>query len=107
MPRGTRRERWSATPAGRWTPRTSSGGRERLPYTVHDAGVTRAFELADAQKAKADSAGPKTGMQRAPGGPPVQGLQPAPGGQAPGGQAPAAPRAPSPGTASPQPGKKP
>ena len=81
--------------------------RERLPYTVHDAGVTRAFELADAQKAKADSAGPKTGMQRAPGGPPVQGLQPAPGGQAPSTQAPAAPSAPSPGTASPQPGKKP
>jgi hypothetical protein len=80
--------------------------RERLPYTVHDAGVTRAFELATEEKAKADSAAPKTGMQRAPGGPPVPGLPPAPGGQAPGAQAPAAPRAPSPSAPSPQPEKK-
>jgi hypothetical protein len=85
--------------------------RERLPYTVHDAGVTRAYELAGEAKAKSDSSAPKTGMQRAPGGPPVPGLQPAPGGQAPGAsspgsQKPATPSAPSPSPASPQPEKK-
>lgn len=53
--------------------------RERLPYTIHDAGVNRAIELAAEQKAKADSAAPKGAMQRAPGPPPVQGMQPAPG----------------------------
>ncbi|MGN6392230.1 MAG: peptidylprolyl isomerase [Gemmatimonadales bacterium] len=54
--------------------------RERLPYSVHEAGVTRAVELATEMKAKADSAAPKGPMQRAPGGPPVPGLEPAPNG---------------------------
>jgi peptidyl-prolyl cis-trans isomerase D len=53
--------------------------RERLHYTVHDAGVTRAVELATEMKAKADSSAPKGPMQRAPGPPPVPGMQPAPG----------------------------
>ena len=74
--------------------------RDRIPYAVHEAGITRATELATEMKAKADSASPKGGMQRAPGGPPI----PLPGGMAPGGTAPganppapgAAPRAPSP-----------
>jgi peptidyl-prolyl cis-trans isomerase D len=80
--------------------------RERLPYTIHEAGVSRALELAGEEKAKADSAAPKRGMQRAPGGPPVPGMQqappgappapsqPAPGQAAPGGKPPAAPSAP-------------
>jgi hypothetical protein len=84
--------------------------RERLPYAVHDAGVSRAVELATEQKAKADSAAPKGPMQRAPGGPPVQGLPQLPGaGGAPGASAPGA-AAPHPGAAAPapaQPGKKP
>jgi peptidyl-prolyl cis-trans isomerase D len=53
--------------------------RERLPYTIHDAGINRAIEIAAEQKAKADSAAPKGAMQRAPGPPPVPGMQPAPG----------------------------
>jgi len=72
--------------------------RERLPYTIHDAGVARALELATAQKARADSAAPKGAMQRAPGPPPVPGMQPAPG---------AAPAAPAPSASPPQPGKQP
>jgi peptidyl-prolyl cis-trans isomerase D len=79
--------------------------RERLPYTIREAGVGRALELASEQKAKADSAAPKGGMQRAPGGPPVPGMQmppgamPAPGQRAPGQPAPgqAAPTQPAPG----------
>ncbi len=68
--------------------------RERLSYTIHEAGVNRALELAGVQKAKADSAAPKGAMQRAPGGPPVPGMQPpagvgvTPGGPPPGVQAP-------------------
>ena len=73
--------------------------RERLPYTVHDAGVNRAVELAGEQKAKADSAAPKGGMQRAPGPPPVPGMQPAPGAPPAAGQAPS----PAPSTATPKP----
>lgn len=75
--------------------------RERLPYTIHEAGVNRALELAGELKAKADSAAPKGAMQRAPGGPPVPGMQlppgvtATPGGPAPGGPAPAAPSAPT------------
>jgi len=74
--------------------------RERLPYTIHDAGVSRGLELASAEKAKADSAAPKGGMQRAPGGPPVPGMppgarpapgQPTPNQPAPGQTAPAQP----------------
>lgn len=58
--------------------------RERLPYTIHDAGVNRALEIATEEKAKADSAAPPAGaMQRAPGGPPVPGMQPAPPGVPP------------------------
>ena len=69
--------------------------RDRLPYAIHDAGVTRSVELATELKAKADSARPQGPMQRAPGGPPVPGL---PQGPAPGSAAPA------PGTAAPAPG---
>ncbi len=81
--------------------------RERLPYTIHDAGVNRAVELGTEQKAKADSAAPKGPMQQAPGGPPVPGLQQAPGSAAPAPRS-AAP-APAPGAAAtpPQPGKQP
>lgn len=64
--------------------------RERLPYTIHAAGINRALELAAEQKAKADSATPKGAMQRAPGPPPVPGMQPVPG------SAPTAPTAPAP-----------
>jgi PPIC-type PPIASE domain len=78
--------------------------RDRLPYAIHDAGVSRAVELATGLKAKADSAAPQGPMQRAPGGPPVPGLPQGPG-SAPGSAAPA------PGTAAPatpaQPGKRP
>jgi hypothetical protein len=48
--------------------------REQGEYRVDEVGVSRAFELAQAQRTKADSAGGPaggTGMQRAPGGPPV------------------------------------
>jgi parvulin-like peptidyl-prolyl isomerase len=66
--------------------------RERLPYSIHDAGVNRAVELATEMKAKADSAAPKGGqMQPAPGGPPVPGLPQTPGaGESPGASAPGA-----------------
>ena len=74
--------------------------RERLPYTVHDAGVNRAVELATEQKDKAAAEAPKNPMQRAPGGPPVPGLPQAPGAAAP-----------TPGTAAPvapaKPGERP
>jgi hypothetical protein len=72
--------------------------RERLPYTVHDAGVNRAVDLATELKAKADSAAPKGAMQRAPGPPPVPGMQPVPG--APPAAAPGA----APGASAPKPG---
>jgi hypothetical protein len=72
--------------------------RERMPYTVHEAGVGRAVELAVDLKAKADSAAPKGAMQRAPGPPPVPGMQPAPGAPSPR-PAPAAPAPSSPGGA--------
>ncbi|MEO7986001.1 MAG: peptidylprolyl isomerase [Gemmatimonadales bacterium] len=52
--------------------------RERLPYKVHEAGVSRAIEIATETKAKADSAAPKGGMQPAPGGPPIPGGMPQP-----------------------------
>jgi hypothetical protein len=58
--------------------------RERIPYSVHDAGVGRAVELATEMKAKADSTAPKGAMQRAPGPPPVPGMEPAPNGPPPG-----------------------
>jgi len=74
--------------------------RERMPYTVHEAGVSRAVELAVDLKAKADSAAPKGAMQRAPGPPPVPGMQPAPRAQPAPGAAPATP-APAPQGAAP------
>ena len=67
--------------------------RERMPYTVHEAGVSRAVELATDIKAKAESAAPTGAMQRAPGPPPVPGMEPAPG------AAPGAPATPTPGAA--------
>lgn len=73
--------------------------RERLPYTVHDAGINRAVELATAEKAKADSLAPPGPMQRAPGGPPVPGLPE----QAPGSARPAPGGAPAPGASAPAP----
>jgi peptidyl-prolyl cis-trans isomerase D len=77
--------------------------RERMPYTVHEAGVSRAIELATEMKSKADSAAPKGAMQRAPGPPPVPGMQPAPGGApVPASPAPASP----PAAQSPTPGAK-
>jgi peptidyl-prolyl cis-trans isomerase D len=45
--------------------------RERLPYRVHEAGISRAMEMATEMKAKADSAAPPGAMQRAPGPPPL------------------------------------
>ena len=55
--------------------------RERGDFRVDEVGVSRAFELAQAETAKNDStrgpaAGP--GMQPAPGGPPVPGHPPTP-----------------------------
>ncbi len=71
--------------------------RDRLTYSVHDAGVTRAVELATEEKAKADST--KGPMQRAPGPPPVPGQRtPGAAGVAPG-AAPGARPAPSPAPA--------
>ncbi len=76
--------------------------RQRLPYKLQTAGISRATEIALAIKAKADSAAPQGPMQRAPGGPPIPGMTP--GGPAPGGQAPgaAAPGGPPPGGAAPR-----
>ena len=51
--------------------------RERSTYKVHDGGINRAIELAQAESVKADSARQGTGpMQPAPGEPPVPGLGP-------------------------------
>lgn len=47
--------------------------RERLPYQVNQAGITRAVDIAKEQKAKADSAGEGAPVRRAPGGPPIGG----------------------------------
>jgi hypothetical protein len=51
--------------------------RERMPYRIYDAGVSRGLELAQAMKPAADSTKPEGLMRRAPGGPPI------PGGAAP------------------------
>ena len=54
--------------------------REQGDYRVDEVGVSRAFELAQAQRTKADSAGGPhggSGMQHAPGGPPVPAAPPA------------------------------
>ncbi|HET7601332.1 MAG TPA: peptidylprolyl isomerase [Gemmatimonadales bacterium] len=61
--------------------------RDRGRYRVNESGVTRAFELAQAQVAKNDSAtakaGPRGPVQRAPGPPPVPNAAPAPARPAP------------------------
>jgi hypothetical protein len=71
--------------------------RERSSYKVHDAGLNRAVELAEAATRKADSANPGSGpMKQAPGPAPIPGVGGGAGrpGQAPGNQAPRAPAAP-------------
>jgi hypothetical protein len=66
--------------------------RENGGYRINDAGVTKAFQLAQAEQAKADSASAKAGGPR-PQGP----MQPAPGpAPVPGGAAPAPTPAPAP-----------
>ncbi len=64
--------------------------RERSPYKVYAAGVSRATEIAVAKKAAKDSTSPAEGpMQRAPGGPPIPRMNGgAPPGAAPGESAP-------------------
>lgn len=53
--------------------------RERSTYKVHDGGINRAIELAQAENTKADSARQGAGpIQPAPGPPPVPGLGPDP-----------------------------
>ena len=51
--------------------------RERMPFSINAAGVGRATDMAKEAKAKADSAGGSSPVQRAPGGPPIPGGQPA------------------------------
>jgi hypothetical protein len=54
--------------------------RERMPYRIYDAGVSRGLELAQAMKPPADSSKPEGLVRRAPGGPPIPGgAAPAPG----------------------------
>jgi PPIC-type PPIASE domain len=54
--------------------------RERSTYKIHDAGLNRAVELAEAAGRKADSARAGTGaLQPAPGPAPIPGVSPAPG----------------------------
>ena len=67
--------------------------RERMPYRLFDAGISRAVESAQTLRAKSDSTAPRgPGMQQAPGPPPIPGMgaPPAPQGAAPpvGGQTP-------------------
>ncbi|MEO8089281.1 MAG: peptidylprolyl isomerase [Gemmatimonadales bacterium] len=51
--------------------------RDRATYKIHDAGINRAIELAEADKTKADSARKQSGpMQPAPGPAPVPGIAP-------------------------------
>jgi hypothetical protein len=50
--------------------------RERMPYEIHEAGVSRAVELAQQRRASADSAAGTGGMQRAPGPAPVPPVPP-------------------------------
>ena len=52
--------------------------REHLDYSIHEAGVSRAFELASEERSKTDSAAAPGAMQRAPGPPPVPGARPSP-----------------------------
>lgn len=53
--------------------------RTRFPHKLQSAGIARATDIAEATKAKADSAAPPGAMQRAPGPPPI----PLPNGAAP------------------------
>jgi hypothetical protein len=71
--------------------------RERLPFQVNQAGVTRAVEIAKDAKAKADSAEGGSQVRRAPGGPPIQ--LPGQGGAASPPAQGGAPSAPAPGGA--------
>jgi PPIC-type PPIASE domain len=50
--------------------------RERMPYRIYDAGVSRGLELAQAMKPPADSGKNEGLMRRAPGGPPIPGAVP-------------------------------
>ncbi len=59
--------------------------REKMPYQIYEAGVSRAVELAQQRRSEADSAPGPGGMQRAPGPAPVM----PPGAAVPGGPAPA------------------
>jgi parvulin-like peptidyl-prolyl isomerase len=52
--------------------------REKMPYKIYDAGVSRGLELAQAMKPAADSGKAEGAMRRAPGGPPIPGAAPAP-----------------------------
>jgi hypothetical protein len=62
--------------------------RDRSPYKVYAAGVSRATEIAMARKAAKDSTSPGEGpMQRAPGGPPIPRMN---GGASPGPEKPTA-----------------
>jgi hypothetical protein len=79
--------------------------RERSPYKVYAAGISRATEIAEAKKAAKDSTAPPEGpMQRAPGGPPIPGMSGAAPGAAPNGSAPA-PAAKQPAEAAKQPAR--
>jgi hypothetical protein len=68
--------------------------RERLPFQVNEAGVTRAVDMAKESKAKADSAAGSGPVRRAPGGPPVPGAGATGEAPAPAAPAPTAPAAP-------------
>ena len=52
--------------------------RERMPYKIYDAGVSRGLELAQAMKPPSDSGKGEGVMRRAPGGPPIPGAAPTP-----------------------------
>jgi hypothetical protein len=71
--------------------------RDRSSYRVHDSGLNRAVELAEAERAKTDTSKAKTGpLQPAPGPAPIPGVTPqTPGAGAPQqpGKAPASPEA--------------
>jgi PPIC-type PPIASE domain len=75
--------------------------RDKASYKVNEAGLNRAVEIAQAERAKTDSTkGPAGGVQRAPGPPPIPGA--APPNQPPGQ---AAPSAPAPGARPSAPGR--
>jgi hypothetical protein len=50
--------------------------RERMPFRIDAAGVTRAVDIAKETKAKADSVQGPSPVRRAPGGPPIPGVGP-------------------------------